>query len=303
MIIRRFLLLKIVVLIALLGVGCGNRNNTEPRTKLTIGLVSYGEGKVSLDKYERFKEYIASRTQSMVELEPAYNELQAVTQIERQRWDIVFAPPGLAAIAIGKQLYTPLFSMEGVSSRQRSLIVVKEDSMISSITDLSGKKIALGETGSAAGYYLPLYDLYGLTLAQIRSAPTPKHLLELVSEGTVDAGALSEKNFENYKRQFQGTKFRIIHTSRWIPPGVVVISPAVDRNRQEQIKQAMNEAPGDITADAGYIPVAQIPNYDQFIKLVTKVRPLESKIKQVPAVLIKEESAESAERVNNQAVN
>ncbi|MDJ0736150.1 MAG: PhnD/SsuA/transferrin family substrate-binding protein [Nostocaceae cyanobacterium] len=303
MIIRRFLLLPILVLIGLLGVGCSGNNNTEPPAKLTIGLVSYGEGKVSLNKYERFKEYIAARTKSMVELEPAYNELRAITQINRKRWDIVFAPPGLAAIAIAKQQYNPLFSMEGVSSRQRSLIVVRDDSQIRNLTNLARKNLALGETGSAAGYYLPLYDLYGLTLNQIFSAPTPKQLLAWVNEGKVDAGALSEKNFEIYKRQFSETKFRIIHTSRWIPPSVVVIAPTVDRNRQEQIKKAMSEAPADITADAGYIPTAKIPNYEQFIKLVTKVRPLESRVKQVPAVLLKEESAENAEGVNSQVVN
>ncbi|MCX7596784.1 MAG: phosphate/phosphite/phosphonate ABC transporter substrate-binding protein, partial [Fischerella sp.] len=154
-------LIPLLVLIGLLGTGCNSQQTNDVPDKLTIGVVSYGEGKVSLANYERFKDYIASQTKSIVDLEPAYNELQAIDQIHNKRWDIVFAPPGLAAIAIGKELYIPLFSMEGTSSRQRSLLIVREDKPIQKISDLANKIVALGEAGSAAGYYLPLYDLYG----------------------------------------------------------------------------------------------------------------------------------------------
>ena len=289
---RRFLLLQTIVLIGLLGVGCGSKEKPVIPDKLTIGVVSYGEGTVSLDKYSRFKDYIAEQTRSVLELEPAYNELQAIEQIKHKKWDIVFAPPGLAAIAIDKQLYTPVFSMEGISSRQGCLFIVRDDKPIKKIADLANKTVALGEIGSAAGYYVPLYDLYGLSLAQIRFAPTPKTTLQWLSEGSVDAGALSEKDFELYRREFGTTKFRILYTSRWIPSGVVLLAPTVESNLQQQIQKAMREAPGDIAADAGYLPAAKIPNYKQFIKLVEKVRPLEERVKQTPAVLRGEEPSE-----------
>jgi phosphonate transport system substrate-binding protein len=289
---RRFLLLQTLVLILLLTVGCGLEEKTVIPKKLTIGVVSYEQGTVSLDKYNRFKEYIAQQTHSVVELEPTYNELQAIEQIKRKKWDIVFAPPGLAAIAINKELYIPLFSMGGVSSRQRSLLVVLDNKPIEKIADLANKTVALGQIGSAAGYYVPLYDLYGLTLAQIRFAPTPKTTLQWLSEGSVDASALSEMDFELYRREFSTIKFRILHTSRWIPSGVVLLGSTVERNFQEQIQRAMSEAPADITADTGYVPTAKIPNYQQFIKLVEKVRPLEERVKQTPAVLNHDEQSE-----------
>ncbi len=298
---RRFLLFQLLVLIGLLGVGCSSKKETNSPEKLTIGVVSYGEGSVSLYKYERFKDYIAAQTQSVVELEPAYNELQAIEQIQRKKWDIVFAPPGLAAIAISKGLYLPLFSMEGISSRQRSLLVVRDDKPIQKISDLAYKTIALGEIGSAPGYYVPLYDLYGLTLAQIRFAPTPKTVLQWLSEGSVDAGALSDKDFELYRRDIT-TKFRTLHTSRWIPSGLVLLGPGVDRNRQQQIEQAMSLAPGDIAADAGYISSAKIPDYRQFINLVEKVRPLEPQVKQTPVVLLPQESIDK-QKVGRQTGN
>lgn len=290
MILRWWLLSQLLVFIGLLAVGCTSKKETENPQKLTIGVLSYGEGMVSLEKYERFKDYMAAQTHSVVELEPAYNELQALEQIHRKKWDIVFASPGLAAIAIGNDLYIPLFSMESISSRQRSLLIVRDDKPIRKISDLGNKTVALGEEGSAAGYYVPLYDLYGLTLAQIRVAPTPKTALKWLSEGSVDAGALSEKDFQLYQRDFTTTKFRILHESRWIPPGVVLLGPTVERNRQEQIQRAMRDAPGAITADAGYLPTAKIPSYDELIKLVGKVKPLEAHVKQTPAVLLQSET-------------
>jgi phosphonate transport system substrate-binding protein len=286
----RFLMFNLLALIAVLALGCGSQEKNNRTDKLTIGVVSYGEGAVSLDKYNGFKDFIAKETQSIVELEPAYNELQSIEQIRRKKWDIVFAPPGLAAGAIAKELYVPLFSMESVSSRQRSLIVVRDDKPIQKIGDLANKTVALAEIGSAAGYYVPLYDMYGLTLAKIRFAPTPKNTLQWIAEGGVDAGALSEKDFELYNREFGTTKFRILHTSRWIPPGVVLLGPNVERNQQQEIQKIMKEAPQDIANDSGYLPAAKIPNYKQFIQLIEKVRPLEARVKQTPAVLLPEGS-------------
>jgi phosphonate transport system substrate-binding protein len=289
MIARHLLLAQLLVFLSVIGGGCAPPETTVP-DKLTIGIVSYGEQAVSLDKYDRFKDYLAQATKSVVELEPAYNELQAVEQVNRKNWDLVFAPPGLAAIAMGKDLYIPLFSLEGVSNVQRCLLIVPETSLIQNLAGLSNKTLALGQPGSAAGYYMPLYDLYGLTLQEIRFAPTPKTALQWVSDGTVDAIALSERDFDRYRQAFSTTKLRILNTSRPIPPGLVLLGPNTERNQQEQIQKAMREAPADIISDAGYVPGTPIPGYKQFIEFVGKVRPLEDRVRQKPAVLTLESS-------------
>jgi phosphonate transport system substrate-binding protein len=279
---RRALFLASVGLPVLLK-GCNTRQ-AQPINRLTVGVVSYGSGANLLEKYDRFRIYLASATQSVVELEPAFNELKAVEQIQRQIWSIVFAPPGLAAIAMGRQQYVPLFALQG-SNNEQSVLLVQADSPIQSLGDLANQAVALGEPGSATGYYLPLYDLYGLTLQEIRFAPTPKAVLEWLSQGTVAAGALSEQEFQQYRNEFGIDKFRVLHKSRTVPAGVVLLAPTVDRNRQYQIENAMRNAPSSVIGDAGYIPEADLPSYDQFIKLVAKVQPLEEKVRQKPAVL------------------
>jgi phosphonate transport system substrate-binding protein len=271
--------------------GCNSRQAQEPLGRLIVGIVSYNAGDNLVEKFDRFRGYLASATQTIVELEPAYNELKAVEQIERQAWSMVFAPPGLAAIAIGEKQYLPLFALQG-SSNDRSVLLVQADSDIQSLGDLANQVVALGEPGSATGYYLPLYDLYGLTLEAIRFAPTPKSVLEWVSQGEVAAGAVSEQEFQQYRNEFGASQFRVLHESRTVPSSVVLLSPTVDRNRQYQIETAMRKAPSSIIGDAGYIPEATLPNYDQFIKLVAKVRPLEARVRQKPAILTMEQTTD-----------
>jgi len=289
MVSRPLLLIHFFLLISFLLVGCRSKENVNPN-KLTIGVVSYERGTGTVEQYKPLQEYLAEQTNSVVELEPAYNELQALEQIQRNNWSIVFAPPGLAAIAIGQELYIPIFSRERISSLERSVIVVPQASSAQNLVDLSNKIVALGNPGSAAGYYLPLYDLYGLTLAEVRFAPTPKTILEWLSQEQVDAGALSEGDFEQYSQEFQSTDFRILHQSRWIPPGVVLLGPTLERNRQEHIIEVMKNAPSSLIGDAGYVPTTEVPDYEQFIELVEKVRPLETQVQETPAVLITKDS-------------
>lgn len=289
MVSRPLLLIHFFLLISFLLVGCRPKETVNPN-KLTIGVVSYERGTGTVERYKPLQEYLAEQTNSVVELEPAYNELQALEQIQRNNWSIVFAPPGLAAIAIGQELYIPIFSRERISSLERSVIVVPQASSAQNLVDLSNKIVALGNPGSAAGYYLPLYDLYGLTLAEVRFAPTPKTILEWLSQEQVDAGALSEGDFEQYSQEFQSTDFRILHQSRWIPPGVVLLGPTLERNRQEHIIEVMKNAPSSLIGDAGYVPTTEVPDYEQFIELVEKVRPLETQVQETPAVLITKDS-------------
>jgi phosphonate transport system substrate-binding protein len=281
------LMTTLLALIGAIAMGCQPKPTVSPE-KLSIGVVSYGEGVGSTDKFQRLKEYLEKETHSIVELEPAYNELQAIEQIHHQRWDLVFAPPGLVAIALGQDLYIPLFPLATLGNTGRALIVVRADSPIQSLSDLSNKVVALGEKGSAAGYYIPLYDLYGLTLGEVRFASLPKETLEWLSQSTVDAGALSESEFNQYRHEFSGTEFRVLHTSRLIPAGAVLLGPNVDRNRQELIRQALSEAPANITADTGYLPTSQPIDYKTFVELVGKVRPLEERVRQKPATLTME---------------
>jgi phosphonate transport system substrate-binding protein len=275
----------LVAVVVLQGaIACGPKTAPGQTPRLTIGLVSYDDGASSLEKYQRFQTHLAEQLRAVVELEPVFNEIRAVEQVRAANWSLVFAPSGLAAIAIAEANYLPIFATLGTPN-QKAVLVVRADSPAQSLGDLANRAIALGEPGSATGYYLPLYDLYGLTLQKIEFAPTPAAALEWVASGRVAAGAMAEEAFQQYRGSFPTGTFRVLHTSRAVPPGAVLISPRVDRNQQQYIEQAMKTASSAIAADAGYSPNASPPDLSQLIALVEKVRPLEARLKEQPAVL------------------
>ncbi len=277
---RRLFLTQIILLLA----GCKQfSSKPEQLGRLIIGVVAYGEGVRSVEQYQSFIDYLQSQTQAIIELEPVYNEVKAVEQVQNRAWSLVFAPPGLAAIATQVQ-YLPLFSLQGVNNR-RSVLVVLKASKIKKLTDLNGKTVALGQPGSVTGYYLPLYNLYGITLAKVQIAPTPKTILELIANGEVEAGALSKDEFDRYRSEFLPIELKILHASQSIPSGSVLISPDIERNQQNSIQQAMNQAVPEIAQQAGYIPNTQPPNYKDLVVFIEKVKPIEAHIHEQPAPL------------------
>lgn len=277
---RRIFILQLLLLLT----AC-RQEAPPPQGKLIIGLVSYGEGIRSIDQFNSLKNYLESELKTLIEVEPAYNELKAITQIKRQIWSLVFAPPGLAAIAISQEKYQPLFPLEGINNL-RSVIVVRKDSSLQKLSDLAGKAIALGQVGSATGYYLPIFNLYGITLAEVRFAPMPKTVLEWIEKKEIAAGALSKAEFDRYRAEFSTTKFRILYTDPHnIPTGSVLVGPTVDRNQQEQIRNVMRAASPAIAQAAGYISNGNIPDYKYLIQVVERVIPISERIKQKPAPL------------------
>jgi phosphonate transport system substrate-binding protein len=266
---------------------CGAPKVTEPTTqigKLTIGIVTYGEGARSVDQYQGFVTYLEDRVKALVELEPAYSEVKAVEQIQRQNWSLVFAPPGLAAIAISKAGYLPIFPMEG-STNLTAVFVMLKDAPIQGITDVNSKIVALGQSGSATGYYLPLYELYGTTPAEVKIASTPKMVMEWIVNQTVALGAMAKPEFEQLKSAFSPAEFRTLPIRHRIPTGAVLLSPGVDTQHQQQIQQALNEALPSLAQTVGYIPNAEPPDYKNLIVFINKVKPIEARLQQKPAPL------------------
>ncbi|MBV9390227.1 MAG: PhnD/SsuA/transferrin family substrate-binding protein [Chroococcidiopsidaceae cyanobacterium CP_BM_ER_R8_30] len=282
---RRLFLLQMLLLTA-----CGVRTTPSSDEELTVGLVGYDKGEESINQYTNFNNYLSEKTGAIVRLEPTFNETQAIEHIRSYDWALVFARPGLAAIAISQSQYQPLFPLRGVENL-RSIIVVRKNSPVGNLRELQGRIVALGQPGSATGYYFPIYNLYGLTLSKILFAPTPKTVLEWVAQGKAAAGALSKEEFDSYSPQLKQTEFRIIFTDpHYVPSGVVLLGPTIGSKNQEQIRKVMSEAPPDIAQEAGYVPNGPLPDYKYMIAVVNRVNsinPNAALIQQKPVRLFK----------------
>jgi phosphonate transport system substrate-binding protein len=249
-----------------------NRPEKTTITRLTVGVVNYGENEQSDQQYQDFQEYLATEQNSFVELEPTYNEVRALAQISSKKWDLVLAPPGLAAIAIAQYNYEPLVPLEG-RDKTRSVIITRQDSTATSRRDLAGQTIALGQKGSATGYYLPIFNLYGLNFKQVQFAPTPKEVLQLLDQGQVTVGALSLDDFNRLKQDYKSNQFKVIYLDHHaIPPGAILISDRLERNQQEQIRLTLRNTPSFIASSAGYLPNEPLPDYSYLTKVIKRVQ-------------------------------
>ena len=263
---------KRVLLIIILTLVACDRPTDRTISKHNIGIVSYGTSEKSLQKFADFREYLGTQLNSVIEIEPAYNEIKALEQISQQKWDLVFAPPGLAAVAISRYDYEPIVSLEGID-KTRSVIVVRSDSAFEKREDLARQTIALGQKGSATGYYLPIYNLYGLRFSKVLYAPTPQTVLQLLDRGEVAIGALSVADYNRYRRNFSPNRFKVIYIDNHnVPSGAILISDRLDPDRQEQIKSVLVQTPSFIASSAGYLPGAELPDYTYLIEVIERVQ-------------------------------
>ncbi|MDJ0508236.1 MAG: PhnD/SsuA/transferrin family substrate-binding protein [Crocosphaera sp.] len=274
--------LYLVIIIFLL-LGCQSRQPFADR--ITLGVISFGENQQLKEKYGELEVYLEKELNSIVELEPAYNERQAITQIKEQAWDMVFAPSGLAAIATKQSTYVPILPLEG-GLNNRSIFVVAQNSPIKTIPELKDKAIALGQPGSATGYYFPLLNLYGLTLARIDLATTPKRALEWISQGKVVAAAMSLEDYNRYRTTVPETQFRVLfQDNHKVPSGSILLSNSLPQIQQQALINALTSAPPMIPASVGYIANADVPNYEQLGMIIEKIKPISENIQQKPAIL------------------
>ena len=255
----------------------------KPQTQqIVVGVLSYGENESTVEKYEGFRNYLAKSFNSVVLLEPALNEVQAVQQISQKSWDVVISPPGLSAIAISQSQYSPILPRVG-ANKERSILVVKDTSDINDIKELGNQSVALGHEGSATGYYFPIYNLYGLTLSEVKFAPTPKKVLEWVDNGEVSAGALSLKEYEKLRGSFENGFRVLFRDSHPVPAGSILISPDLDDSFESDLVQALEKAPLDVLENTGFVPNASPPDYSYLIQVVKRVRPIAQRVKEKPA--------------------
>ena len=269
----------------LLSIAACTTEKSIPNQRLVIGVLSYGQGKQTVERLSGFREYLSEKLKTIVELEPAFNERIAVERMKRKSWSLVFSTPGLAAMSIASYQYWSMFPLQ-LDKGYRSVIVVNQNSSLNELQDLRNKKLALGQQGSATGYYFPLFNLYGLTLTSVQFASAPKISLEWLSSGEVDAAALSLEEFNLHKTKFDSSQFRILFSdSHSVPSGSLLCSPLVEKKRADLIRNHLKKAPTSLIQQARYIPNASPPDYKYMMSVVKRVNAIAENIDSKPVRL------------------
>lgn len=217
--------------------------------KIIIGVVNAVDSLMYVDFYTPFAKYIGEKLNRDYELRVLdYSEI--ANQLVDNKIDIgIFSPysyieakinhPELNLFAIPKT--------HGIMG-YHSIIVTNQQSDIQTLEDLAGKTLAFTHTNSTSGYQIPrrLFLNRNIKVEPIMSGGH-KQSIELLSGGKIDAIATYEEAFTEVHKDINN--FRIVYKFKIVPNNAIVISPFLNMELQESIKQIMYTAHQDIDID------------------------------------------------------
>ena len=185
-----------------------------------------------------------------------YNTI--VEAMKSKKVDVGFLPPTAYTLAHDQKAADLLLQAQrfgvkedGSASKElvdsyKSEILVKKDSKIKSLKDLKGKKIALQDVTSTAGYTFPLAMLKneaGINATKDMKIVNVKgHDQAVISllNGDVDAAAVFNDARNTVKKDqpnvFKDT--RILKLTQAIPNDTISVRPDMDKDFQEKLKKA-----------------------------------------------------------------
>jgi phosphonate transport system substrate-binding protein len=242
-------------------------SSTKLPDKITIGVLMINKEKEQ-PNYDELANYLSkqSNTQFVVDAIEIAKETalkDAQEKITKKEWDIAFTTEPFTSIAAINEGYFFVARMSQVAPLLQTAIIVKNDSAIKSLENIStNTKLAMGDANSAALYYMPIYDLYGKGFKRMpQKSPALLNSIKALNEGQVDAAAVLYGNSfqtrdelkpltELSKKINQG-EYRVISLSRPIVSGSVYISPKLN-NDKNFLEKLLLEVPADIRSKAKY---------------------------------------------------
>jgi len=271
-----------LLILSLLLASCRGTWNTGkalcgPNGALRVGLIDPREGLDASSQQpfanqdiENFQTMLAQASQCEVKLEPLHSTDRARERLADQEWDVAFLPPGLTAFALQQAAgYSPLRVLS-VNQTSRASILVLASSRFQRLADLNGARIGLLRRGSLTGFYLPLYNLHGLSLNQVTFALNYTALLNMLKAGKVDAIAWDDSQAP------ASVPVRSLTTdTHKIPMGALVLSGALAKANYLPFLKSLDESSVQIPPWLGYAATI-LPNQQELQLLKAIVESVES---------------------------
>ncbi|MFX4227733.1 MAG: phosphate/phosphite/phosphonate ABC transporter substrate-binding protein [Porticoccaceae bacterium] len=161
-----------------------------------------------------------------------------------------------AAVLVSEGVGEPVaIKFKEQSRSYRSLIVVRADSNINSIADLSGKLVAFEDPSSTSGYRVPYLKMRdaGLNLEENIHRPANNSVVhyrfsnsEQISSawlysGIVDAICISDSDWAktDHMPDFQKGEYRVIHASPELPRAIEVVRTNMSTENKQKIRRIL----------------------------------------------------------------
>jgi len=253
------------LLAVLVTTACGGRQTSDVAlcgsgARLRVGLVGAAEGRAQSaeqllpdqDQF-RLRELLTVASRCEVQLEPVLSSEQARLRLQSGAWDLAFLPPGLTALALEQGGSYGLVRQLGRRSNAKSQMLVRADSGFETRGDLRGRRLGVLPRGSLTGFYLPLFNLYGLRFSEVHYALSYAELLAMLTNGEVDVIAWDGS------LPIDSTRLKVLHEdSHVIPLGALALSQSLLQSDHQpflrQLDENVTQLPSSLGYSSGVIP-------------------------------------------------
>lgn len=214
---------------------------TQQNTVL-FGAIPRDNPRIAYEKYQPLMDYLSEHTSFSIELVLKKNYDDTVTALGNGEIDIAFLGP--LTYLHARSEHKAVSILKSVTEKgepfYRSVIIAKDNDLISKLSDLKGKNFAFAAVKSTSGNLIPRFLLAeeGIHLRELNSFNNFDYhdsVVRWVLKGKYDAGAV---------RQYVADKYlplglKIISISGPIPTGPIVVGPKTPYTIVKEIKSSL----------------------------------------------------------------
>jgi phosphonate transport system substrate-binding protein len=217
------------------------------------------------------RDLLAKASGCPLEVQPIQSKAIGRRGLLNGSWDFAFLSPSLTVMALQQQQtpYTAIRTL-GLRVGSRSSILVPEGSSIRGYGDLNGARLGLLQKGDLLGYYLPIYNLYGVRLAGIRYGSDFEALARELAAGTIDAMVWDAKQTPMPK----GTRLGAVDPHR-IPAGALVMRSTLNDSDYRSMLSVLDDNAFQLPTSMGYSS-GSIPDRRSYYHVTRIVRDVDS---------------------------
>ena len=236
-------------------VGCTTKTETKKEEKvIKMGFVPLKNSEKLVEDLKPISDYLSERLGVKVEAFTASNYIGVVEGLGSGSVDFGIIPPFSSLLAQKQSSAKPILTSKGKTGKPgyTAELYVRKDSVIKSLQDVKGKKVAFVDPSSSSGYIYPGAMLVeaGLNLDKDISyqfSGGHDKSLQLLLNKDVDVIATFDGVEDRYAKDFPQAKNEIqkLATSDMIPGVMVTASSKMDKELQEKLEKALRDIEKD----------------------------------------------------------
>lgn len=239
-----------LAVVAVLGVAQGLAGEDSPA--LRIGLIPETNVFEQVDRYSLLADHLSTQIGRPIELTMLSRYGNIVQRMASKEVDAAFLGSFTGALASAQLGMRPIarpINLDG-SSTYWGYIFVRKDSGIANVREMRGRRLALVERATTAGYVFPaaylqrhgvgnIEDYFG----EVQFWGSHDASINAVLSGKADVGAAKNTVWEHLAQENPrvGSELIILATSPKVPSNGLFISPEVDPTIAEKIRSTLLE--------------------------------------------------------------